>query len=36
MNFRNRSNHCKSTLEAAKRAYANKTRVYHFPEPWLI
>ena len=36
MNFRNCSNHCKRVLEAAKLAYANKARVYRFPEPWLI
>ena len=30
------SNHCKSVPEAAKLAYANKTRVNHFPETWLL
>ena len=30
--FRQASNHCKRVLEAAKLAYPNKTRVYHFPE----
>ena len=29
------SNRCKRLLEAAKLAYATKTRVYHFPETWL-
>ena len=33
--FRQASNHCKRVLEAAKFAYANKTRVYHFPKTWL-
>ena len=33
--FRQASNHCKRVLEAAKLAYANKTRVHHFPETWL-
>ena len=34
--FRQACNRCKSVLEAAKLAYANKTkRVYHFPETWL-
>ena len=30
--FRQASNCCRRVLEAAKLAYANKTRVYHFPE----
>ena len=30
------SNRCKSVPEAAKLAYANKTRVNHFPETWLL
>ena len=30
--FRQASNHCKSVLEAAKLAYATKTRVHHFTE----
>ena len=30
--FRQASNHCKMVLEAAQLAYANKTRVRHFPE----
>ena len=33
--FRQASNHFKSVLEAAKLAYANKTRVHSFPETWL-
>ena len=33
--FRQASNRCKRVLEAAKLAYANKTRVYYFPETWL-
>ena len=33
--FRQVSNHCKRVLEAATLAYANKTRVHHFPETWL-
>ena len=33
--FRQASNHCKRVLEAAKLAYANKTRVHYFPETWL-
>ena len=33
--FRQASNRCKKVLEAAKLAYANKTRVHHFPETWL-
>ena len=33
--FRQSSNCCKRVLEAAKLAYANKTREYHFPETWL-
>ena len=32
--FRQASNRCKRVLEAAKLAYANKTRVHHFPETW--
>ena len=33
--FRQASNCCKRVLEAAKLAYANKTRVHHFSESWL-
>ena len=33
--FRQASNHCKRVLEAAKLAYATKTKVHHFPETWL-
>ena len=33
--FRQPSNRFKRVLEAAKIAYANKTRVHHFPETWL-
>ena len=34
--FRQASNCCKRVLEAAKLAYANKTkRVHHFPETWI-
>ena len=33
--FRQASNRCKRVLEAAKLAYANKTRVHYFPETWL-
>ena len=33
--FRQASNHCRRVLEAAKFAYANKTRVHYFPETWL-
>ena len=33
--FRQTSNRCKRVLEAAKLAYANKTRVHYFPETWL-
>ena len=33
--FRQASNHCRRVLEATKLAYANKTRVNHFPETWL-
>ena len=33
--FRQATNRCKRVLEAAKIAYANKTRVHHFPETWL-
>ena len=32
---RQASNHYKRVLEAAKLAYANKTRVHYFPETWL-
>ena len=32
---RQASNRYKRVLEAAKLAYANKTRVHHFPETWL-
>ena len=35
LKFRQASNHCKRVLEAAKFAYANKTRVHYFPETWL-
>ena len=35
LKFRQASNHCKRVLEAAKIAYATKTRVHHFPETWL-
>ena len=34
--FRQASNLCKRLLEAAKLAYANKTRVHYFPETWLL
>ena len=34
--FRQASNLCKRVLEAAKLAYATKTRVHHFPETWLL
>ena len=34
--FRQASNCCKRVLEAGKLAYANKTRVHHFPETWLF
>ena len=30
--FRQASNHCKMVFEAAKLAYAYKTKEYHFPE----
>ena len=30
--FRHASNRCKRVLEAAKLVYADKARVYHFPE----
>ena len=30
--FRQASNRCKRVIEAAKLAYANKTKVHHFPE----
>ena len=30
--LRQASNHCKRVLEAAKLAYADKKRVYHFPK----
>ena len=33
--FKQASNRCKRVIEAAKAAYANKTRVNHFPETWL-
>ena len=33
--FRQASNRCKRVLEAAKFAYATKTKVYHVPETWL-
>ena len=33
--FRQASNHCKRLLEAAKLAYATKTRVHHFSQTWL-
>ena len=33
--FRQASNHCKRVLEAAKLAYATKTRVHHFSQTWL-
>ena len=33
--FRQASNRCKRIIEAAKLAYANKTRVHHTPETWL-
>ena len=33
--FRQSSNRWKKVLEAAQLAYANKTRVHHFPETWL-
>ena len=36
VNFRHASNHCKRVLEAAKFAYAAKTRVHLFPEIWLL
>ena len=35
VNFRQASNHWKMALEAAKLAYANKSRVHYFPETWL-
>ena len=34
--FRQASNHCKRVLEAAKRPYANNTRVQYFPATWLL
>ena len=34
--FRQASNCCKRVIEAAKRAYATKTKVHHFPETWLL
>ena len=34
--FRQASNQCKRVLEAAKLAYATKTRVHHFQETWLL
>ena len=36
VNFRQANNRCKRVLEAAKLAYANKTRVHYFPETWLL
>ena len=33
--FRHACNRCKRVFEAAKLAYANKTRVHYFPESWL-
>ena len=33
--LRQASNHFKNILKAAKLAWANKTRVFHFPETWL-
>ena len=33
--FKQASNRCKRVIEAAKAAYANKTRVNHFSETWL-
>ena len=35
VNFIQANNCCKRVLEAAKLAYANKTRVHYFPETWL-
>ena len=35
LKFRQASNCCKRVVEAAKLAYANKTRVLHFPETWI-
>ena len=34
--FKQASSHCNSVLEAAKLTYANKKRLYHFPETWLM
>ena len=34
--FRQASNRCRRVLEAAKLPYANKARVHHFPETWLL
>ena len=34
--FRQANNRCRRVLEAAKLAYANKTRVHYFPETWLL
>ena len=34
--FRQDSNHCKIVLEATKLAYASKTRIWYFPETWLL
>ena len=34
VNLKQASNRCKRVLEAAKFAYANKTRVHHFLETW--
>ena len=33
--FRQANKHWKMVIETAKLAYANKKRVYHFPETWL-
>ena len=33
--FRQTRNHYKRLLKAAKLAYTNKKRVYHFPKTWL-
>ena len=34
--FRKASNSCKRVFEAARLAYANKARVHHFPDTWLL
>ena len=34
--FRQARNHCKRVPEAAKPAYATKTKEYHFPETRLM